>query len=169
MVMAIVAMLITVAGFGPALADTSSRKASLTFAVGAHGVVYAAWLLLFLAQTLLVTRGEIGAHRRLGYLGAGLAVLMVVTGYATSIAMARRGFDLSGDLNAAADPLYALVFLFGDLFSFSILVAAAVMYRYRSAVHKRLMLLATLGGFECNGDTWRRAMRSCSRCAQYSF
>jgi hypothetical protein len=143
--MALVALLITIVGFGPALLDTSSRKAPLTLAVGAHGGIYALWLLFFLSQTLLVSRQRVDIHRRLGYAGAGLAVLMVVSGYSTSIAMARRGYDLSGDLNAVADPLYALVFQLGDLASFSVLVSAAVMYRYRPAAHKRLMLFATIG------------------------
>jgi hypothetical protein len=143
-VMALVAMTLTVIGFGPAVVDTSSRKAPLTLAVAVHGAVFSAWLLLFLAQTLLIRR-RFAAHRRLGYAGAVLAALMIATGYFTSIAMARRGYDLSGDLNAAADPLGVLVFQLGDLVSFGILVAAAVWYRRRPEVHKRLMLLATVG------------------------
>jgi hypothetical protein len=142
--MGIVALILTVIGFGPAVVDTSSRKAPLTLAVALHGVVFSAWLILFLAQTLLV-KSRIEAHRRLGYAGAVLAVLMIATGYFTSIAMARRGYDLSGDLNAASDPLGVLVFQLGDLVSFGILVAVAVWYRRRPEIHKRLMLLATVG------------------------
>jgi hypothetical protein len=145
-VMALAAVVIAIAGFGPAVVDTASRKAPLTLAVGVHGVVFGAWLLLFLTQTLLVPKGRIAVHRRLGYAGAGLAVLMVVSGYATAIAMARRGYDLSGDLiGAGGNPLELLAFQLGDLVSFSILVAAAVLLRHRSDVHKRLMLLATVG------------------------
>jgi hypothetical protein len=70
---------------------------------------------------------------------------MLGVGYATAIAMGRRGFDLSGDLNAAADPLGVLVLPLGDLVSFGILVTAALCYRRRPEVHKRLMLLATSG------------------------
>jgi hypothetical protein len=145
--MAIVALAIAIVGFAPALLDTSSRRAPITLAVGAHGVVFTAWLLLFLTQTLLVQRGRLIVHRRLGYSGVVLAVLMVVSGYATSIAMARRGFDLSGDFSAASDfnPLILLVFQLGDLVSFGILVAAAVWYRHHPDIHKRLMLLATVG------------------------
>ena len=70
---------------------------------------------------------------------------MVMTGYATSITMARRGFDLSGDLiGASGNPLELLVFQLGDLVSFGILVGAAVWYRRRPDVHKRLMLLAIM-------------------------
>jgi hypothetical protein len=61
---------------------------------GAHGVVFGAWLLLFLTQTVLVPKGRIAAHRLLGYAGIMLAVLMVVSGYFAAIAMTRRGCDL---------------------------------------------------------------------------
>ncbi len=75
-----------------------------------------------------------------------LALLMIVSGYLTAIAMARRGFDLSGDLNAAADPMMPLVFQLGDLITFGVLVGMGISYRRRAAVHKRLMYLATVGG-----------------------
>jgi hypothetical protein len=43
------------------------------------------------------------------------------------------------------DPLGALVFPLGDLVSFAVLVAAALWFRRRPDIHKRLMLLATVG------------------------
>jgi hypothetical protein len=144
--MAMVAVVIAMAGFGPAAVDTASRRAPLTLAVAAHGAVFGAWLLLFLTQAILVPKGRIDVHRQLGYAGVVLAVLMVISGYTTAVAMARRGYDLSGDLiQATSDPLALLVFQLGDLVSFSVLVGVAVWYRHRSDIHKRLMLLATLG------------------------
>lgn len=72
---------------------------------------------------------------------------MVVTAYPTTIAMARRGFDLSGDIsNGPGGVRGQLVFQFGDLVSFTLLVAAALWYRRRPELHKRLMVLATVGG-----------------------
>lgn len=144
--MALIALAIAIAGFGPALVDTSSRTAPLTLAVATHGLVFSAWLLLFFTQTILIPRGRIAVHRRLGYGAVVLAVLMVVSGYATAITMARRGYDLSGDIVArGSDLLELLVFQLGDLISFSLLIGAAVWYRRRADVHKRLMLLATVG------------------------
>jgi uncharacterized membrane protein YozB (DUF420 family) len=145
-IMAIIAIAITIAGFGPTAVTTTSRRAPLTWALFAHGAIFGAWLLLFLTQTILVTKRKISVHRRLGYVGALLAVLMVLTGYITAIAMARRGYDLSGDLiQSNGDPLELLVFQLGDILSFSILVGLAIWYRTNPAVHKRLMLLATVG------------------------
>jgi len=138
---------IALAGFVPSLLDPAGRKAPLTWAVAAHGLLFGAWLLLFIAQTTLVQTGRVAVHRRLGYAAVVVAGLMVVTAYPTAIAMARRGFDLSGDLsNSLGGVRGVLVFQFGDLVSFTLLVAAALWHRRRPALHKRLMVLATVGG-----------------------
>jgi hypothetical protein len=143
--MALVAIAIVVAGFAPSTFFSTTRNAPLTPAVGAHAAVFSAWLLLLLVQTRLVAR-RIETHRRLGYAGGGLAVLMLFTGYGTAVALARRGFDLSGDLRIENDPLELLVFQLGDLVTFGVLVSAALALRRRPEAHKRLMTLATLGG-----------------------
>jgi hypothetical protein len=144
--MGFIVIAFAIAGFGPATVSTASRRAPVTWAVVSHGAIFGAWLLLFLTQTILVSKRNIAAHRLLGYLGTLLAVLMVITGYITAIAMARRGYDLSGDLiQDNSDPLGQLVFQLGDILSFSILVGLAIWYRSNPAIHKRLMLLATVG------------------------
>jgi hypothetical protein len=143
--MSLIAFGIVAAGFGPAIVDPSGRKAPINFAVAMHGLIFTAWLVLFLVQTLLIRIGQVRVHRRLGLFGASLAILMIVSGYMGAIAMARRGFDLSGDLNAAMDPLGSMVFQLGDLLAFGILVTAAIVFRRRAEIHKRLMLLATVG------------------------
>ena len=138
---------IAIAGFAPAILEPAGRKAELTWAVAAHGTLFTAWLLLFMVQTALVRTRRVAIHRRLGYAAVGIAALMVVTAYFTMIAMARRGFDLSGDLsNGPGGVRDQLVFQLGDLVSFTVLVAAAVWQRRRPSIHKRLMVLATVGG-----------------------
>ena len=144
--MAICTIIIIVSGFAPSLVNPAARKAPITPLAAAHGAVYLAWLLLFLAQTTLVATRRISLHRRLGTVAMFLAPIMIVLGYMTAITMARRGFDLSGDLHIEEDPLLGLVNPLGDLFTFAVLVAAGYWYRRRSDVHKRLMLLATVGG-----------------------
>ena len=144
--MALAAAATAIAGFAPAIYDPASRKGPLTWAVGLHGVVYSAWLALFLTQALLVFNRRIALHRVLGSVGAALAVIMLVSGYFTTIAMVRRGYDLSGDLiGESGDPLMVMVFQLGDLLCFGILVAMGIIFRHRPDLHKRLMLLATVG------------------------
>jgi hypothetical protein len=143
---AIVAILTSLVSFTPSIVNQTGRNAPLTSLIVLHSVVFSAWLLVFLAQTTLAATRRINSHRRLGAVSALLAIAMIVLGYMSSIAMVRRGFDLSGDLNVKADPLFNLIFPLQDLFVFAVLVAAGYWFRHRSEIHKRLMVLAVLGG-----------------------
>jgi hypothetical protein len=143
--MGILAILVASAGFLPGIVNASGRTAPLTTLVVVHGAVFLMWLMLFVVQATLVATRRTQLHRRLGPFGALLAIAMIVLGYASVIAMGRRGFDLSGDLGVAADPLTFLVLPLGDLAAFAILVGSAFAYRRRPVIHKRLMLLATIG------------------------
>jgi hypothetical protein len=140
--MGVVATLVVIAGFGGSYYRMAADTGSLSLLVKAHGLVSAAWLVLFITQSTLVATRRTAVHRRLGVTGALLAVAIVVLGYATAMAAARRGHDLNfGDTQ---DPLNFLVFSLGDIVGFSILVGAGLWYRRRPEVHKRLMLLATV-------------------------
>lgn len=144
--MAVFAVLFCIAAFGPSLVHTAGRTGPLAAMLAAHGLAFFAWLLIFLVQSILVRTGRLSLHRRLGISSAILASTIVVLGYQTTIAMARRGFDLSGDLAARSDPLAAMAFPLLDVAMFAGLFIAAYSYRHRSAIHKRLMLLAVFGG-----------------------
>lgn len=138
------AIVFTVAAFAPGLIDTGTRISPLTPLVALHGVVFFGWLLLFLAQTMLVREGKVAIHQRLGMLSAILAMTMVLLGYQVAITMARRGYDLSGNLDAQIDPLAAIAFPLLDIVMFASLYLAAWLFRRRPAVHKRLMLLTVV-------------------------
>jgi hypothetical protein len=144
--MALAMIAAVIAGFAPSLVDTSARRAPLTPLVTLHGLLFGLWMLTFLLQASLIARRHVAAHRKVGAVACGLAVLIVIVGYVTARGMVRRGFDLSGDLNAQADPALQVVFALGDLVTFTVLTTAGVIYRRRSDVHKRLMLLGTIGG-----------------------
>jgi hypothetical protein len=137
------------------IAGSSGRNASLTPLVVAHGIVTAAWLLLFLVQAILVATGRTDIHRRTGLLGGVLAIPLIALGCLTVIGFARRGYDLSGDITrvfaapGAPTPSTAALapILLGPLWNvveFGALVAAGFWYRRRPDIHKRLMLFALL-------------------------
>jgi len=114
-------------------------------------VVSVGWLLLFFAQTTLAATSRVTTHRRVGVVGAVLSVAVVVLGALVVMAQARRGFDLSGDiarlpLPAGVDGLSATVALLFFPVQFGVLVGAALWYRHRPRIHKRLMLFAALAG-----------------------
>ena len=151
--MALMMILLSVVAFGPSIIDPSTRNVPLplTPLVLIHAIVSAAWLVLFLAQATLAATGRVALHRRVGVYGALLTAVFIVVGYFTLIAEARRGFDLSGDgagrapgLSVAPDP--NLVALLWNFLTFGIVAGLGLWYRHRPAVHKRLMLLAMLGG-----------------------
>jgi hypothetical protein len=106
-----------------------------------HGTVFAAWLLLLIAQTSLVAAGRVDLHRRLGVAGAGLAVLVVLLGTVGALMAASRP---TGFIDVPVPPLSFLVIPFTALAMFVAFVSLALLYRRRPQYHKRLMLLATI-------------------------
>ena len=112
---------------------------TLTTLVHAHAAVMTAWVILFVTQTRLVAAQRTDLHRRLGVFGVILLVLIVAVGVDTAIESARRGMTPTD-----MPPLVFLVIPLGTVFVFAVLAGAAVLYRRRSDIHKRLMLLATL-------------------------
>jgi hypothetical protein len=137
--------LFCIAAFGPSIVHSENRSGPITPSLAAHGIVFFAWLLLFIAQTILGRTGNLALHRRMGMWSAILAVALVFLGYKVTITMGRRGYDLSGDAGARSDPLAAMAFPLLDTFIFAVLFLAAYLYRHRGAIHKRLMLLTVTG------------------------
>jgi uncharacterized membrane protein YozB (DUF420 family) len=110
-----------------------------------HSAVSACWLAVYLGQTWLIRKGNRAVHRRLGWVAAPLAITVVVTGYQTTIALGRRGHALWWDPAQTVDVLGEMVHPLADLVTFALLVSGAILWRRRPEVHKRLMLLATVG------------------------
>jgi hypothetical protein len=142
--MAIAMLATAIAAFTPSIANGAGRRAPLTALAAAHGMVFFAWLLIFLVQSGLVATRHVAWHRRLGLASVVVLVLMVPLAYTATVAMVRRGFDLSGDLRIDKDPFHDSIFAFSNLLIFSVLVLAALAYRSRPEIHKRLMLFANI-------------------------
>jgi hypothetical protein len=139
-------MAVTVfAGFGPSYYSGAFRSGPLstisggpiTLLVHAHGLLFTAWVLLFVVQTALVAQHKVAVHRRLGIGGGVLAALMVVAGTLTALKTAARGAAPT-----SPDPLSFLVIPLTDMVLFSSFVIAALRQRKNREAHKRLMLLA---------------------------
>ena len=139
---AIAALAIATVAFVPGIVDPTSRRGPITPLVAVHAAAFTGWLVLYLVQSVLASRGHLRLHRRLGVLGSVLAVAMIVIGYRTTIEMVRRGFDLSGDLERLGPVIVQTSFQLWGLALFGGLVLAAILNRRRPGVHKRLMWLA---------------------------
>ncbi len=113
----------------------------IPFMVHMHGPVMAAWVLLFVTQTLLIAKHRVDLHRKFGFVGAGLATVVLGLGVFTigqSIERQKPGADttLFMELFVAFDGISLLVF--------AGLVLTALLYRRRREIHKRLMLMAMI-------------------------
>jgi hypothetical protein len=148
-------ILLSFAGFAPSLIDQSRRFAPPTTLLLVHGATALAWLLLYVTQALLVARGRVDLHRRLGWAGPMIAALLILFAYYTTIDGAFRVSDLSGDATrlgiepgsaplTEAENIAGVWGPLGVLISFSLLVAAGIVFRHRAELHKRLMVFALM-------------------------
>ena len=78
--MALAALLVIAVGFAPTFYLRPRSLAPLPPLVVAHGLIFTAWLLVLRAQTSLIAAGRTALHRKLGFMGLGLAVVMLVMG-----------------------------------------------------------------------------------------
>ena len=134
------AMAVTVfAGFAPTfyLRGSFVQTRPMSVLLHVHGVVFSAWISLFLIQTLLIARGSRRLHQRLGWIGAGIAGAMIILVTAAVIEQLRR-------VNGFPPPPLALALSAFDIVVFAGLVGAALYCRKRSDWHKRFMLSATI-------------------------
>ena len=104
-----------------------------------HGLLFTSWMVLVVVQTALVASRRIPIHRQLGVAGGVLAALMTLAAIAMTLDLARRA--ASAPTN---DALAFVIVPFATVILFPALVGAALFYRRQPAIHKRLMLIATL-------------------------
>lgn len=138
---ALIMIATTIAGFLPGIISPATRSAPLSLLVAVHGIVFFAWQVLYLAQSLLVATRHVAWHRKLGLTSVVLLALIIPLSCATTIIMIRRGFDL--EKHHLESPASS-IFNFAVLVTFSVLAMAAILYRRRPEIHKRLMLFANL-------------------------
>jgi hypothetical protein len=137
---AVFAAAVAVAGFGPTYyLKTWFATPALTQLVHAHAAIFTTWLVVFGTQATLVSANRVDLHRKLGVLAIAVIVAMIVTGTLAAIGSARAGLTAVG-----FDPLQFLAIPLGVLAVFTGLAVAGLVRRRDAAMHKRLMLIATL-------------------------
>lgn len=141
--MAIALMLTVFVGFAPTfyLHRFYGSPSALTPSLLLHGIVFSAWILLLVTQTALIAAHRADLHRRLGVAGAGLGVAMMVLGAYVAITRAQDGLFV-GPGGIAIQSFLAVPL--ATMAVFPTLFGAALYFRRRSDIHKRLVLLATL-------------------------
>jgi len=132
---AALALILVIVGFAPTFfLKAAFDTPDLTPMVHVHAAFFTAWPLLFLAQALLIRRGNYSLHRTLGMAGMGLVVGIVITGFI--VVLGKPRFNIASRAFIFT-PLLALVL-------FPAFVGVAIRFRRNASVHKRWMLLATI-------------------------
>lgn len=124
--------------FGPALRGQIARPVVIQL----HGLVFVGWMVLLMAQVLLASRGQVRAHRKLGAWGIAYGSAVLVMGVIAGVAAPVMHLS-SGEWTRDRAAGFLLITL-GDMVLFGSLFAAAILYRRRPEIHKRLMIAATV-------------------------
>lgn len=104
-----------------------------------HAALFTAWIVLFLVQSSLVRVRKVSLHRTLGWIGATLAAIMVVSGFVVSVVILRLEMTtLNRDRVASF-----LSILWCDLIIFGGCMALAIYFRKRPEYHRRLVFMAS--------------------------
>lgn len=128
-----------VSGFGvDSFQHISRHGLDYPLIVHLHAVVFVGWLVLFTTQVALVRSRRVDLHRKLGKMGAALAVALIVVGPVTALTVARAHFAAR-----AETPEFLSVELM-DIFAFTVFTSTALLLRRAPDSHKRLMLLGLM-------------------------
>ncbi|MGH6632234.1 adenylate cyclase [Sphingopyxis sp.] len=109
------------------------------FWVHLHGVAMLSWLALLIVQPTLVSRNNLALHRRLGWIGAGLALFITGLGIFTGLASL-----VLNRFPPFFSPPHFLALTTVESLVFGLMVWAAVRRRHTTAWHRRLMVGATI-------------------------
>jgi uncharacterized membrane protein YozB (DUF420 family) len=130
---------VIVGGFAHTVPGDFASRPGLPLLLHVHGAVFTLWVVLFVAQPAFIARGSVALHRRIGWVGAGLAAAMLVMGVAATLYAIRYDF-----VPGFFPPRIFLVMNLIGILVFAGLVAGGIALRHRAEWHKRLMLCATV-------------------------
>ena len=152
--MAAVSLIVVLVGFARTYFLAGMFRAPLpNLLVHIHGAAFTLWIVLFISQISLVMARRVDLHRRLGLLGFGLAVVMVVLGVLTaSDRLARHVGPPGADTVEGVRAFYAVPM--ADILIFSTFIYLGYRNRSHPGVHKRLMLFATFSLLDAGFDRW---------------
>lgn len=133
---------IVFAGFSPSFYGTVVKGVSHPWIIHVHAAVYVGWLALLITQAALAARGQLAAHRKVGNFGIAYGALVWVLGLIVAVAMPVINVHTGAWSTERAETFLAVPL--GDMVLFGGFFGAAVAYRSRPEIHKRLIVLAAV-------------------------
>lgn len=110
-------------------------------AVHMHAALQFGWVLLFVAQAALAGSGRLAVHRALGVGGVALALGMLAFG----VVAALHSYALQAEAGEAAQARAFLIAPITNVLFFTVVVCIAAGHFRYPEIHKRLMVVATVG------------------------
>ena len=138
LILAVLCAIFVFLGFSPSffLKDVIHAPPPLSAMTRVHGVVFTAWVLLFVTQAALINAGNPALHRRLGLMGAALMGAVVAVGVATAINAGRLGHAPPG----VPPPLQFMAVPLMGIAATAALFLSALWNRAQRDAHMRYML-----------------------------
>jgi hypothetical protein len=134
---------IVVTGFWPSYFGTLlSGGVKRPLVMHLHGAIFTGWMALLFLQVGLAATGRVRAHRRVGSFGIGYGAVVLIMGVIATFAapvMHVRAGEWTADRAAGF-----LILPVGDMILFGGFFGAAVKYRSKPEIHKRLIVAATV-------------------------
>jgi len=142
--MGIALVVIMFLGFAPSfflrgIVPSPRPNPTLPPGVMLHGLLFTAWMMLFIAQTQLVAAGRRDLHMTLGKASMALAVAIVPMMYLVGVWQVERA-----NQPPFTDPLTWTIVPLAVIIPFAILVWQGWQRRRQAAWHKRLLLAAAI-------------------------
>lgn len=114
-----------------------------------HGAVMTLWMVVLFVQVALISARRVKWHMTFGLFGFGLAAAMTILRPIAATDSLRRGVGVLGlDLKTFYFIPLSAIFLF------AVLAFLAYHMRCQPAVHKRLILIATIGLIDATVGRW---------------
>lgn len=142
----VAACIVVFIGFGPTYYyRLFSPDAVIPTIVHVHAFIFSLWMLLWLVQTILVEKGRVDLHVKLGIAGIAVALAVIVVGYLTAVSGARTGYlGPNAERNIEFSRMFMAVPM-RDVVWFAVCFALAMYFRHKPEIHKRLMLIIFYG------------------------
>jgi hypothetical protein len=127
--------LFIVFGFAQFAARGFVNYGQIPIVVHIHGAIMLSWLALAVMQSMLVQRGNLALHRRLGWLGVVLASAVVTMGSVVG---------LWATMTRHQPPFFTLPYFLAltqvGMIAFAGMIAAAIVRRRQTEWHRRLLV-----------------------------
>lgn len=140
--LAVLMTAIVVAGFWPFYSTLFSGGSGAPAIIYAHAAVFSGWLVLLLAQTWLVFRRRVSAHRSAGRFGIAYGIGVLLFGLV--IAFVVPAMNVTRGTMTLDEAAGFLVLPIGDMLLFGGFFTAGILARRDRESHRRLMVLAAV-------------------------